>query len=148
MTGPRVSWKGKLNALGELKYSLAFLDSLFLADRSMHLDCRTYPIINTHPRVLPDLRIGEFEHELSIRSLLIFNPGMQVARGKDDIVQYVSNLRYLRFKDGFIEILSTNFDDLLPVIFDAVIVCKLYNSRISYIEQKQDPRDLRPVKFA
>jgi hypothetical protein len=49
MTGPRVSWKGKLNALDKLKYLLVFLDSLFLAGRSPHVICRTYPITNTQP---------------------------------------------------------------------------------------------------
>lgn len=73
---------------------------------------------------------------------------MQAARGQDDIVQEVSNLCRLCFKDGLIQILSTSFDNLFPVIFDAVKDCKSYNSRMSYIEQKQGSRDLLPVKFA
>lgn len=73
---------------------------------------------------------------------------MQAARGKDDIFQKISNLCRLCFKEGLIQILNTSFNDLLPVVFDAIMDCKLYNSRMSYIEQKHGSRDLSLVKVA
>lgn len=74
---------------------------------------------HTSQRILPDLRVHEFEHQVNILRLLILDPFPQIASGKDNIILNPSNLSRHNLESGLAQVQSEGIEDLLFSVLDA-----------------------------
>lgn len=98
--------------------------------------------------ILADLGVHELVGKLDIRSLLILDPLVQVARGEDDVVEQPTALGDLGLESRFVQVLGKGLDDLLLMVLDAAkpSINHLQTDQISF--SRLLGRYSRPVELA